>query len=546
MIRKIYISNFILIDELLLEVGSGMTVLTGETGAGKSILLGALGAALGNRMAGKGVLKNPDKKAVIEISIDVDPSYQPLFEARDFDYESTAVFRRELLPSGKSRGFINDTPAKSGDLNFFASFFIDINSQSDSKIFNETESQLALIDTFEPLAVEYAAYEAAYKEWQQTKRELDQLNSSREREDLDYLEFLYHELDKANVKRGEFDEIESTLARIKGDVKYKEELERAVNLMSFDNGLMDTLYSLESALEKLGTIDSGLEEELHRLQGLIPDLQQLERHLQRKLTDSDVSVDVESLQDRASRIKSLVAKHRVVHADELVDTFEGIAQEIAAIHARASKIQSLNEQLVRWEARLQETGEVLQAKRVRAGENIQKEVQANLASVDLAKARFELRWSANGPKSYGTYKPEFYFSANPGTPLELLNKVASGGESSRLKLALKAALGMHSKLSCQIFDEIDTGISGSTAQKVGATMKRLSENQQIISITHLPQVAAYGAAHWKVLKTQLENETNTSVEILEGSNRIAEIARMLSGEKITEEALKQAEVLLYQ
>ena len=546
MIRKIYISNFILIDELLLEVGSGMTVLTGETGAGKSILLGALGAALGNRMAAKGVLKNPEKKAVIEISIDVDPSYQPLFESRDFDYESTAVFRRELLPSGKSRGFINDTPAKSGDLNFFASFFIDINSQSDSKIFNETESQLGLIDTFEPLAVEYAAYEAAYKEWQQTKKELDRLMSSRERDDLDYLEFLYHELDKANVKRGELDDIESTLSRIKGDVKYKDGLERAVYWITADNGLMDTVYSLESELEKLSSIDSSLEGDLQRLQDLIPELQKVERNLQQKLNDSSIEVDVDSLEERASRIKALVSKHRVLHADELVDKFESIAQEIASIHSRSSKIKELKDQLVRWESRLQETGEILQKKREVAGGKIQQQVEKNLASVDLAKARFELRWSATEPKPYGIYKPDFYFSANPGTPLEILNKVASGGESSRLKLALKAALGMHSKLSCQIFDEIDTGISGSTAQKVGATMKRLSENQQIISITHLPQVAAYGAAHWKVLKTQLENETNTSVEILEGSNRIAEIARMLSGEKITEEALKQAEVLLYQ
>jgi len=523
-----------------------MTVLTGETGAGKSILLGALGAALGNRMAAKGVLKNPEKKAVIEISIDVDPSFQPLFESRDFDYESTAVFRRELLPSGKSRGFINDTPAKSGDLNFFASFFIDINSQSDSKIFNETESQLGLIDTFEPLAVEYAAYEAAYKEWQQTKKELDRLMSSRERDDLDYLEFLYHELDKANVKRGELDDIESTLSRIKGDVKYKDGLERAVYWITADNGLMDTVYSLESELEKLSSIDSSLEGDLQRLQDLIPELQKVERNLQQKLNDSSIEVDVDSLEERASRIKALVSKHRVLHADELVDKFESIAQEIASIHSRSSKIKELKDQLVRWESRLQETGEILQKKREVAGGKIQQQVEKNLASVDLAKARFELRWSATEPKPYGIYKPDFYFSANPGTPLEILNKVASGGESSRLKLALKAALGMHSKLSCQIFDEIDTGISGSTAQKVGATMKRLSENQQIISITHLPQVAAYGAAHWKVLKTQLENETNTSVEILEGSNRIAEIARMLSGEKITEEALKQAEVLLYQ
>lgn len=546
MIRRIHISNFILIDELVLEIGAGMTVLTGETGAGKSILLGALGAALGNRMAAKGVLKNPEKKAVIEIAIDVDPSYQKLFEARDFDYEPSTVFRRELLPSGKSRGFINDTPAKSGDLNFFASFFIDINSQSDSRIFNETESQLSLIDTFEALTVEYAAYEAAFKEWQQTKKELDRLNSSRERDDLDYLEFLYHELDKANVKRGELDDIESTLSRIKGDVKYKDGLERAVYWISADNGLMDTIYSLESELEKLSSIDSTLDAELQRLQNLIPELQKVDRNLQQKLNDSAIEVDVNNLEERASRIKALVSKHRVLHADELVDKFESIAQDITSIQSRSTKIKELNEQLLRWESRLQETGEVLQKKRSVAGSKIQKEVQKNLASVDLAMAKFELRWSATEPKPYGIYKPNFYFSANPGMPLELMNKVASGGESSRLKLALKAALGMHSKLSCQIFDEIDTGISGSTAQKVGATMKRLSENQQIISITHLPQVAAYGSAHWKVLKTQLEDQTNTSVDILDGNSRVSEIARMLSGEKITDEALKQAEVLLYQ
>ena len=546
MIQRIYINNFILIDDLTLDFDTGMTVLTGETGAGKSILLGALGAALGNRLASKGLIKDSKKKAVIEITVSIEESFKEAFESRDFDFDTSTVFRRELLPSGKSRGFINDTPAKSSDLNYFASFFIDINSQSDSRLFNETVAQLSLIDTFEPLEVELAAYEAAYKGWTSTKKELDVLSSSQERNDLDYLEFLYHELDKANIKRGELDDIESTLSRVKGDFKYKEGLESSVRLISFDHGLMDTIYSLESELEKLSAIDESLEDQLHEVQDIIPKLQILERSLQSKLNQSSMEVDVDELQSRASRIRSLVTKHRVLHSDELVDKFEAIANDIAAIHSRSNRIDELQENLKSWEARMKETGDLLHEKRVCAGVKIQTEVQKNLEQVDLGKARFELRWSTTSPKAFGTYKPEFYFSANPGTPLELLNKVASGGESSRLKLALKAALGMHSKLSCQIFDEIDTGISGSTAQKVGATMKRLSGNQQIITITHLPQVAAYGSAHWKVVKTQLDNETSTSVEILNDSSRISEIARMLSGEVITNEALKQAEVLLYQ
>ncbi len=545
MITRLSISNFILIDTLNINVGEGMTVLTGETGAGKSILLGALGAALGNRMPSKGLLKDPSKKAIVEVSFQVSESMRSAFESKDFDFELTTVFRRELLPTGKSRGFINDTPAKSADLNFFASLLVDINSQSDSGLLQNIQEQLNLIDSFESIEVEKAAYAAAYKEWKGCLKEFDLLQSSNEENDLDYLEFLYHELDKANVKKGEVSTIENTLARVKDQHKYSERIEELNQLYSKDGGVMDQLFTLESKLHRLASDQPEFEGELIEIQSVIAVLQQLEKSTAQRAHALNQEVDVDALQERLSKINALVRKHKLLDADDLVDKFDEIAERIHAIHHKSNRIKELTALISDWSAKVQELGHTLQALRNKASAQIQQALNESLASVDLPKAKLELAWEETSPTIYGTFKPVFKFSANPGTPMEVLSKVASGGEMSRVKLALKSVLSQHMSLSCQIFDEIDTGVSGSTAERVGAAMKTLSKRQQVLTITHLPQVAAYGDQHWKVEKIQTDTTTNTSVTSLNDSERVQEVARMLSGALITNAALKQAEVLLY-
>lgn len=545
MITRLSISNFILIDTLDINVREGMTVLTGETGAGKSILLGALGAALGNRMPSKGLLKDPSKKAIIEVSFQVSENMRGAFESKDFDFELTTVFRRELMPTGKSRGFINDTPAKSADLNFFASLLVDINSQSDSGLLHNVQEQLDLIDSFESVEVERAAYAAAFKEWKSCLKELDQLQSSNEENDLDYLEFLYHELDKANVKRGEVDTIQHTLAKVKDQHKYSERIEELHQLYSKDGGVMDQLFTLESKLQRTAGDHPEFENELVELQSVIAVLQSLERATSHRVSALNQEVDVESLQERLSKINALARKHKLLNADDLVDKFDDIARRIHAIHHKSNRIKELTSLIKDWSMKVDELGETLQTLRTKATALIQYALNESLGSVDLPKARLELGWEETTPTIHGTFKPVFRFSANPGTPMEVLSKVASGGEMSRVKLALKSVLSQYMSLSCQIFDEIDAGVSGSTAERVGAAMKALSKRQQVITITHLPQVAAYGDKHWKVEKIQTDTATNTTVTTLHDSERIQEVARMLSGALITNAALKQAEVLLY-
>ena len=545
MITRLSISNFILIDTLDIEVGQGMTVLTGETGAGKSILLGALGAALGNRMSSKGLLKDPSKKAIVEVSFQVSEDMRDIFESKDFDYEPTTVFRRELLPTGKSRGFINDTPAKSAHLNFFASLLVDINSQSDSGLLQNVQKQLGLIDSFESVEVERAAYAAAFKEWKDCLKELDLLKSSNEENDLDYLEFLYHELDKANVKKGEVSTIENTLARVKDQHKYSERIEELNQLYTKEGGVMDQLFTLESKLQRLAIDQTEFENELIELQSVMTVLQHLEKSTAQRVSALNQEVDVNVLQERLSKIKALVRKHKLLDADDLVDKFDELAGRIQAINHKSSRIKELTSLIRDWSLKVQELGNTLHVLRIKASTKIQQALTESLASVDLPKARLELAWEEISPTIYGCFKPVFKFSANPGTSMEVLSKVASGGEMSRVKLALKSVLSQNMSLSCQIFDEIDTGVSGSTAERLGASMKALSKRQQVLAITHLPQVAAYGDQHWKVDKAQSDTTTITSVTSLNDSERVQEVARMLSGALITNAALKQAEVLLY-
>ena len=308
---------------------------------------------------------------------------------------------------------------------------------------------------------------------------------------------------------------------------------------------MDQLFTLESKLQHLAIDQTEFENELIELQSLITVLQHLEKSTAQRVSALNQEVDVNVLQERLSKINALVRKHKLLDADDLVDKFDELAGRIHAINRKSSRIKELTSLIRDWSLKVQELGNTLHVLRIKASTKIQQALTESLASVDLPKARLELAWEEISPTIYGCFKPVFKFSANPGTSMEVLSKVASGGEMSRVKLALKSVLSQNMSLSCQIFDEIDTGVSGSTAERLGASMKALSKRQQVLAITHLPQVAAYGDQHWKVDKAQSDTTTITSVTSLKDSERVQEVARMLSGALITNAALKQAEVLLY-
>jgi len=544
MLKRLRIQNFILIDQLDLPILAGMTAMTGETGAGKSILLGALGAALGQRLSAKAVLKDKGAKAIIELELTLPKHLEAEFQSKDIDFDVHSVFRRELLPNGKSRAFINDTPVKSSDLAYFAGQFIDINSQSDSGLLTDVAKQIELIDSFVAADAEREEYNKIYTALKAILIEQKLLIEQADTSDLDYLEFLYHELDKANVKPGEYEEIEELIRLNKNASDFNEQYNELAALIGGESNLLDQLFTVESKLARLATKDSSTEPLLEQLLEIISQTQAIEREILNRIAAAELTVDVDALIDRKHQIDGLIRKHRVIDAEALVVKFDALGAQIKSIKDKDSLLKQLKAEQINLEAALKTAGTKLHAKRLESTQFIQNALIGYLSDVDLPKAKIELIWQEQSPTAVGLYKPQFMFSANPGSPLEPMNKVASGGEQSRVKLALKAALGKHVTLSCQVFDEIDTGISGATAEKVGNLMSELAERQQIITITHLPQVASKGTTHWLISKTSTDTTTESSVNVLTDEARVDELARMLSGAKITQAAKNQAEALL--
>ena len=544
MLKRLRIQNFILIDQLDLPIFSGMTAMTGETGAGKSILLGALSVALGQRLSAKAVLKDKSVKAIVELELVLPRYLEAEFHSKDIDFDTHSVFRRELLPNGKSRAFINDTPVKSSDLAYFAGQFIDINSQSDSGLLTDVAKQIELIDSFVKPEEERGEYSRIYSALKAVLKEQKVLIEQADTSDLDYLEFLYHELDKANVKPGEYEEIEELVRLNKNASDFNEQYTELAELIGGNSKLLDQLFNVESKMARLATNEASIESLLEKLLEIISQTQSIERDLLDRIAAAELTVDVDALIDRKHQIDGLIRKHRVLDADALVVKFDALGAQIKSIKDKDSVLKKLKSEQIKLEGSLKTAGTKLHAKRLESTQFIQNALIGYLSDVDLPKAKIELIWQEQSPASIGLYKPLFMFSANPGSPLEPLNKVASGGEQSRVKLALKAALGKHITLSCQIFDEIDTGISGATAEKVGNLMSELANNQQIITITHLPQVASKGNTHWLISKSSTETTTESSVNVLTDEARVEELARMLSGAKITQAAKNQAEALL--
>lgn len=543
MLRSIYIKNFILIDELHLNFGQGLTVLTGETGAGKSILLGALNAGLGKRISSKGLLKQDDQKAVVEIVLDIDGSLKEAFEALEVDFEPKSTFRREILPSGKTRCFVNDTPTKASALQEITAHLVDINSQKDEGLIHRPIEQLGLIDSFVSFTDEKERYKEKYIEYRRVVLTIDELESIGPSEDLDYLKFVYEELNKNPVTQARYVELEEEILRAKSIRNEQSSYEKASSILNNENGLLDQLYSLESSLMSASS-DKTLIAQLELVRNSIAEIKGVERAISSGLNDTISESEYNSLLQEKSGIDALVKKHRVLTVEELQLKRESIGERIATLENKDHELVRLSQLRLELENQLIDLAEQIHTLRLAASQDIEGALNEYLERVDLPKARLELAWNKGSIGTHGLYLPNLLFAANPGSTMQPLSKVASGGEQSRVKLALKAVLGQDSGLSTQIFDEIDTGISGSTAEKVGVLMKQMSVNQQIITITHLPQVAALGDVHLLVSKSQEVNSTTSNVVPLTLKEREQEIARMLSGENITEAAKNQAKTLL--
>lgn len=543
MLKSIYIKNFILIDELHLDVGGGLTVLTGETGAGKSILLGALNAGLGKRLSAKGVLRNEEEKAVVEIVMDIDKGLRHAFEELEVDFDTRSTFRREILPSGKTRCFVNDTPTKSAALQELTAHLVDINSQKDEGLIHRPIEQLSLIDTFVPFNGEKREYEEKYIEFRRVDLSIKELENVGPSEDLDYLKFVFEELNRNPITEAEYLTLEQDILEAKSIREEQSTFEKASTIVSNENGLLDQLYSLESIL--LNCSEEGvLSSQIEIVRNSISELKGVERIIYSGLNGAVSEQEYNLLLEKKTLIDDLIRKHRVLTVEALENKRGVIRNRIAVLENKDQELARLHESKAKLEQELNILAEQMQKLRLGASKHIEYSLNEYLDRVDLPKARLELAWKKGSLGAHGLYSPDLQFSANPGSKMQSLSKVASGGEQSRVKLALKAVLGQDSGLSTQIFDEIDTGISGSTAEKVGLLMREMSVNQQIITITHLPQVASKGDSHLLVSKSQESNSTSSNVVPLTQNEREKEIARMISGEHISVAAMNQAKTLL--
>ena len=543
MLRTIYIKNFILIDELHLDFTRGLTVLTGETGAGKSILLGALNTGLGKRISSKGILKDPTKKGVVEITIDIEEHLKDAFEGLQLDFEPISTFRREILPGGKTRCFVNDTPTKASALQDITGHLVDINSQKDEGLIHRPLEQLSLIDSFVEFRDEKKNYEEKFIEYRRVTLAIKELESIGPSEDLDYLKFVFEELNGSPVTQEQYISLEESILRAKSIRNEQVSYEKASGILSSENGLLDQLYSLESALMQASD-DETLQNQLEQVRNIIADIKGVERAISKGLNETISESEFNALLKEKSNIDALVKKHRVLTVEELEVKREAIRERISLLENKDEELIRLNKLRERLLVDLDVLGNDMHLLRKSASDQIEQTLSEYLVRVDLPKARLQLSWNQTSFGKYGKYLPELLFAANPGSNMQPLSKVASGGEQSRVKLALKAVLGRDSGLSTQLFDEIDSGISGSTAEKIGTLMREMSVNQQIITITHLPQVAAKGDVHLLVSKSQQVDSTTSNVVPLSSKEREQEIARMLSGENISQAAKNQAKTLL--
>lgn len=549
MLKHLSVNNYALIDQLDLEFRKGLTVLTGETGAGKSIILGALGLVLGKRADLK-ALRNLEQKCVVEAVFTLDDQkFQDFFAQNDLDFETECLIRREITPGGKSRTFINDTPVTLNILNSLSSQLIDVHSQHDTLLLNNIAFQLQLLDSYANNPSERKTYTLAYQEWRKAAAAIAEFekNFSLESFDLDYQQFLYEELVDSKLVQGEQERLEQELLILESAGEITEHLSTAIG--SFGDGsaegLTASLQLLIASLRKLTNFGEEYQELLNRSESTHIELEDILGELETLTEKVEMNpAKLNSLDERLTILVRLQKKHGVLTEDDLINKRDEIGDKLDQFAHHENKLEKLRQDLVRAEEVLGEVSLKLTASRKVALPHVEDGVEQLLKDLNMPAAHFEVQLSETPFQHSGSDAIDFYFSANPGQGTRPLSKVASGGELSRVMLAVKAIMAARNELPTIIFDEIDTGVSGETAGKIGSILKGMSQSMQVIAITHLPQIASRGDVHLKVYK-EIEGEaTRSSIEVLHEDARLQELARMLSGEQITDAAIANARTLL--
>jgi len=548
MLTHLSITNYALIAHTAIDFTNNLTIITGETGAGKSILLDALGLVLGKR-ADLNTLRNPEEKCVIEAHFNI-TSYQlhSLFSELELDYENDTIVRREILPSGKSRAFVNDVPTTLQNLQQLGNFLIDIHTQHQTQDLFSEKYQLNLIDVYADngnLLKDYQQQLQSFKKYQQQLKLLKEQQSQAAKEQ-DYNAFLLDELTQANLKSGEQEELEGQFEVLANVEKVGGFLEQGYAVLSNEEfGITKQLYEVKSQIQKLAQISTKYENH-QRLESSFIELEDVSDELQAELQQLVADPQqLELINQKLQSIYQLQKKHNVSSIDELLEIQNDLSQKVAGVESIEEEINAVEKLLQKTVGELNTLAQDLHTKRTTVLKALSSEIENLIKPLGMPNAQFDIQLAYSDTfLSNGKDEVNWLFSGNKGMQFGLLKKTASGGELSRIMLAVKSILAQKSKLPTIIFDEIDTGVSGDVADKMGTIMQEMGSNMQIFSITHLPQVASKGNQHFKVTKFDDDKVTTSTIKLLNTEERIQEIAQMLSGNTITDAALQHAKQLL--
>ena len=550
MLRSLYIQNYALIEKLDIDFGSGFSVITGETGAGKSIILGAIGLLLGQRADVKSIRQGA-AKCVIEARFEIAGyGMRPFFEENELEYEDECILRREVYASGKSRAFINDTPASLVQMKELGEQLIDVHSQHQNLLLNKEGFQLNVLDILAHDEEELNNYQSLHREWKQVQQDLEDLIvlAEQNKADEDYIRFQLEQLEDAQLAAGEQEELEQEADTLNHAEEIKAGLFRAGQVMNSDEGgLLSALKECLNTMLGLQKVYPSAGELAERLESSYIELKDISQEIFGKEEEIEFNpVRLEEVNDRLNLIYTLQQKHRVTTVDELLALADDYAAKLANITSSDEQIEELKVRSEALYSKVKKQAAVLTKLRTAAAREVEKQMAARLIPLGMPNVRFRVEIGARKePGVHGADTVNFLFSANKNGALQSISSVASGGEIARVMLSVKAMIAGAVKLPTIVFDEIDTGVSGEIADRMADIMQEMGDSdRQVISITHLPQIAARGRAHYKVYKQDNETETNSHIRRLADEERIEEIAHMLSGATLTDAALNNAKALL--
>lgn len=558
MIKSLHIENYALIESLDIELRKGFSVITGETGAGKSIILGAIGLLCGQRADTKSI-KTGAKRCVVEAEFDVGQyGMGDFFQQNDLDFDGTeCIVRRELTSAGKSRAFINDSPVGLSTLKELGERLIDIHSQHQNLLLGKEDFQLNIVDTMAKNADRLADYQQQYHALRQAEKALaDAIERAKQsKDDEDYLRFQFNQLEEAKLVEGEQAALEEESELLEHAEEIKQELSNAVACIDggeyMQEGQEPLLQQMKTAMAALRSISDKMktaEELANRVESCYIEMKDIADEISQEADNIEFLPErLEQVQERLATLYALEKKHKVDSVEELIALSRQLSERLMLIDNSEEVIEELRQKVAAAKKKAVAMAEELSKQRQKAAKDVEQRMVENLVPLGMPNVQFkvDVRMDTERLTATGADTVEFLFSANKNSALQAVKQVASGGEIARVMLSLKALIASEVKLPTIIFDEIDTGVSGSIAEKMARIMQKMGEqNRQVISITHLPQIAAMGTCHYKVYKQDKDEQTNTHIVQLDEEERVREIAHMLSGEVLSDAAIENARALI--